>query len=72
MFFSGIFLQDKNNICLGVLDGTEIGHDSAIVIGGIHLTFSFGTFLLPNSLTVVSKLAFACCLFFQMFPFEES
>uniref|UniRef100_A0A0E0E0D0 Peptidase A1 domain-containing protein n=1 Tax=Oryza meridionalis TaxID=40149 RepID=A0A0E0E0D0_9ORYZ len=36
-----LIISDKNNICLGVLDGTEIGHDSAIVIGGGYLTFFF-------------------------------
>ncbi|XP_052158525.1 aspartyl protease APCB1-like [Oryza glaberrima] len=32
-----LIISDKNNICLGVLDGTEIGHDSAIVIGDVSL-----------------------------------
>ncbi|KAF0904084.1 hypothetical protein E2562_031760 [Oryza meyeriana var. granulata] len=32
-----LIISDKNNICLGVLDGTEIGHDSEIVIGDVSL-----------------------------------
>uniref|UniRef100_J3MD53 Peptidase A1 domain-containing protein n=2 Tax=Oryza brachyantha TaxID=4533 RepID=J3MD53_ORYBR len=32
-----LIISDKNNICLGVLDGREIGHDSEIVIGDVSL-----------------------------------
>uniref|UniRef100_A0A0E0LA95 Peptidase A1 domain-containing protein n=1 Tax=Oryza punctata TaxID=4537 RepID=A0A0E0LA95_ORYPU len=32
-----LIISDKNSICLGVLDGTYIGHDSAIVIGDVSL-----------------------------------
>lgn len=37
--------QDKGNVCLGLLNGTEINHGSTIIVGGIddlsleHLNF---------------------------------
>lgn len=32
-----LIINDKGNVCLGVLDGTEIGHSSTIVIGDVSL-----------------------------------
>ncbi|XP_020159482.1 aspartyl protease APCB1 [Aegilops tauschii subsp. strangulata] len=32
-----LIISDKGNVCLGVLDGTEIGHSSTIVIGDVSL-----------------------------------
>lgn len=32
--------QDKGNVCLGVFDGTAIGYDSVIIVGGIQWSFS--------------------------------
>ncbi|TVU11700.1 hypothetical protein EJB05_45302 [Eragrostis curvula] len=32
-----LILSDKGNVCLGVLDGTEIGYGSAIVLGDLSL-----------------------------------
>ncbi|CAM0913906.1 unnamed protein product [Alopecurus aequalis] len=32
-----LIISDKGNVCLGVLDGTEAGHSSTIIIGGASL-----------------------------------
>jgi hypothetical protein len=31
--------QDKGNVCLGVLNGTTIGYDSEVIVGGIWWPF---------------------------------
>lgn len=36
-----LIISDKGNVCLGVLDGTEIGHSSTIIIGDASLRGKF-------------------------------
>jgi hypothetical protein len=48
--------QDKGNVCLRVFDGTAIGFDSVIIIGGIQWSLFFDNFPLPN--TFILKLSF--------------
>jgi hypothetical protein len=35
-FFLVDLFQDKGNVCLGLLNGTEINHGSTIIVGGIN------------------------------------
>jgi hypothetical protein len=57
--------QDKGNVCLGVLNGTTIGYDSVVIVGGIWWPFfSWQNFdctilFLRNLFKPVSPISFA-------------
>ena len=45
-FFLVDLFQDKGNVCLGLLNGTEINHGSTIIVGGIDELLSSNTWIL--------------------------
>jgi len=67
-WFSWYSFQDKGNVCLGVLDGTTIGYDSVIIVGGIQWSFSWQISIaqsIPAKFILISYLL-------QMFLFVEN